>query len=411
MSTRALLLLVALIGGAELFARGYLAVSARAFHAGAWLLAASLVMATRRRSAWLRRGVRGVAALLVLVSAAELLPRPAAREALPSASFAESAGDPEALRLWWELRERERSVLRGETPLAPGQRFSWFDAEVELDERGLRAAKPPPDGAFRIVVLGGSATFGIPLAPDERPWPELLAAQIDALYRCERSVAVWNAGRPGRTLQDLGRNFETEVAPLEPDLLVVYPDLDALAGLGPSQQELPRATRPERASRWLAALEAPLRERIDARRLRSALAAAPPPEALRRSRAARRYRGLLVSARTHGIDVALVPLALAVGADSPEPAIRFHEAVWPNARPLVVANRNHAKLLPLLGAAYRAEVLELGADLDGAWQDAFLDLVHFSRVGNERLAEHVARALAPLLARKGPGCTPRTGSA
>jgi lysophospholipase L1-like esterase len=410
MSTRTLLLLVGLIGGAELFARGYLTNRALAFHAGAWLLAASLLVATRGRARWLCRGATALAALFALLSAAEWLPRPPAPAALPRASFAEAGGDPEALRLWWEQHERERKLLRGETPLEPAQRFSLFDTEVELDAQVLRRAEPPPTGAFRIVVLGGSATFGAPRTPDERPWPDLLAREIENTYACERPVAVRNAGRPGRTLAELVKDFDAEIAPLEPDLLVVYAGADALAGLEPSEEALPPAARRERASRWLAALEAPLRELRDARRLRAALAIVPRPESLRRSAPAKRYRRLLVAAREQGMDVALVPLALAVDADSPQAALRFHEAVWPETRRLLVANRNHALLLPVLGVAYRAEVLDIGDDLDGAWQDGFLDLVHFTETGSERLARHVARGLAPLLSR-GAGCAPRVAGA
>lgn len=410
MSTRGLLLLVGLIGGAELFARGHLAGSAPAFHVGAWLLAASLVVATLRSNAWLRRGARAVAALLALLSAAELLPGPAPRATASSPAFADSQGDPEALRLWWEEHDRERKILRGETALAPGQRFSFFDAEVELDAQGLRAADPPPEGAWRIAVVGGSATFGATRTREERAWPELLAREIESGYVCQRPVAVSNAGRPDRTLEDVAQNFAALIAPLRPDLLLVYPGLDALAGLEPSQQALPTATRVERASRWLSALEEPLRDRRDERRLRAALAMVPKPDALRHSAPARRYRRLLVAARERGVDVALVPIALAVDADSPQPALRFQESVWPEARRLLVANRIHATLLPVLGVAYRAEVLDIGDDVDGAWQDGFLDLVDLTQAGRERLARHVARGLGPLLAR-GAGCAPRGAAA
>src|SRR5262249_48309297 len=139
-STRSLLLLVGIIGGAELFARGHLAGSALAFHAGAWILAASLVVVTRGRTAWLRPPAEVVAAVLVALSLAELVPASPAPAPQPSFSFSASGGDPEAMKLFWDEHDRERKLLRGETPLAPAQRFSFFGRDVELDALGLRQA-------------------------------------------------------------------------------------------------------------------------------------------------------------------------------------------------------------------------------------------------------------------------------
>jgi lysophospholipase L1-like esterase len=412
MSTRSLLLLVGLVGGAELFARGHLAGSALAFQAGACVLALSLFVATRGRAAWLRLPALALAAAALLLAAAEWLPRAQPPTVAASTSFEEAHGNPEALRRWWEMHERERDVLSGRTPLAPGQRFSWFGGEIVLDERGLRALPAPADGAaYRIAVLGGSASFGTDQTPEEQPWPAALAAELDALYACKRPLAVSNAARPDRSLRSFSARYGLEVAPLEAKLVIVYAGADALAGLGPSAEALPATSAPERASRWLDRLERPYRERADARRLRDALAAETPVDLLRTSDTARDYRTLLVAARTAGTDVVLVPLALALDARSPEPVIRFHESVWPEARRLVVANREHARLLPLLGAAYRAPVIALGDDLDGAWRDAFLDLFHLSQAGSQRLARHVARGLAPLLTRPDPGCTPRPSAA
>jgi hypothetical protein len=411
MSSRSLLLLVGLIGGAELFVRGHLAGHALAFQSGAFVLAASLAAATWGRAAWLRAGAIALAACAVLLAAAEWLPHEKPPAVAGSTSFDEAHGDPAALRTWWELHERERKVLAGETPLAPGQRFSWFAKEAVLDERGLREMPAPADGAFRIAVLGGSAGFGTDQTPEEEPWPAALAAELDRLYACARPLAVSNAARPDRSLRALGTRFELEIAPLAADLLVVYPGPDALAGIGPAAEALPPSSRPARASRWLARLERPWLERADAERLRAALAAETPPEALRQSATARDYRTFLVAARTAGVDVALVTPAIALDARSPEPVIRFHESVWPEARRLLVANREHARLLPLIGAAYRAEVIAPGDDLDGAWRDAFLDLVHLSQAGSRRLARQVARGLAPLLTRDDPGCTPKPAAA
>jgi hypothetical protein len=392
-STRGLLLLVALVGGAELLVRGHLADRAPVFHAGVWLLAASLWLGSRTRSASARRGALALGLGLALLSLTELLPRGHTAAAAPSLSFAESNGDPEALRAWWDAHALERRMLTGDLPLTPDSRFAWFSAVVELDELGLRRAAPAPEGAWRIVVAGGSSTFGATLAESERPWPELLEREIGSGYTCARPVSVRNAGRPGQTLARVASEFEG------PDALDGFARRDAEALAAP--------VTPARTSRWLAGLERRWRARAAEHALAQALAAKPGPDRLRRSLAARRYRRLLVVAREHGIDVALGSLALAVNADAPESAIRFHESVWPETRRLIVANRDHGALLPLLAVAYRAEALDLSRGLDGAFEDGFVDLVHPSAAGNERLARNAARALAPLLGRPEPGCAPR----
>ena len=407
MSTRRLLLLVASIGGAELCFRAHLANDALAFHAGAWLVAGAIWTATQRSGSWLRRAARALAVFLAMLSLLELLPRGGdSPPPEPSTSFADSGGDPQALARWWEAHAREREIVSGQTRLAPGQRFSWFDGEVELDEAGLRRAAPPAPDAFRILAVGGSVAFDTPLRREEPTWEQRLEQAIAEGYACARPVAVQSGGRPGRTLEQLAQRFESEIAPLQPDVILVYPDADALRALPPPAVAVPASLLPERASRLLRAIEGALRERLAARRLREALAAAPDTELLRRSPAARSYRRLLVAARAKGIDVALVTPALAVNGASSEAAIAFHEAVWPDARRLIVARQEHARLVPLLAASYRAISLDAAPELDGNL-DAFLDLVHLAPPGREQLARNLAQALAPRLARDVPGCTPR----
>jgi hypothetical protein len=406
MSTRSLLLLVAWIGGAELCARGYLAANAPAFHGGAWLLATALWVTTRRRHGFVRHAARTLALGFVLLSLTEAWPRGAHAPPEPSASFEASHGDPLALARWWQVHERERAILTGETELTPGQRFSWFDGEVELDDAGLRRAPPPHRGAFRIVVVGGSAAFDTPFSAPERSWPEQLEAAIAEDYTCARPVAVRNAGRPGATLEQLAYRFDSEITPESPDLMLVYAGLDALEGLLPAADAVPPATLPPRASRVLGALESILRERRAAARMQAALAEPPLAPRLQQSLAMRGYRRLILAARAKGIDVAVVTPVLALNGDSPEAAIRFHEAVWPEARRLVVARRAHQSLLPLVGASTRAAGLDASEGLDGDL-DSFLDLIHLTPKGRARLAHNLSRALGPLLARSDAACEAR----
>ncbi len=377
MSTSGLALLVALIGGLELAVRGHLGDRPGWLHAGVWLLIAlSLAagwVARRRGSAW----AAGAAATL--------------------------AGSLGAL-----------SIL--ELGLA-----RWSDAEATLPpiERavGLRAPEPladvagsaPDAGRFRIFTLGGSASFARTDRSDPS-WPARLERRIREALVCAVPVEVLDAGRPGDDLPRSIATLESEVLPRTPELLLIQvgaPDLARLA------QELdvpdvgPAPRVPNRASRIGRALETALRSRAHARRWEAARRFDVEASALAETRSLALYRRLLVQARSRAIEVRLLSAVLAVNERSGEDRLRRHEAAFPGTRRAVLANVFHGRLLHAVAARTGSRALDTREALGAVSDEAFVDLVHLSALGRERLAERVLAGLRDLLGRPRPGCRER----
>jgi hypothetical protein len=56
-------------------------------------------------------------------------------------------------------------------------------------------------------------------------------------------------------------------------------------------------------------------------------------------------------------------------------------------------------------------VIDTSEGLDGAYRDAFVDLVHFTQTGRDRLARNLLDGIRPLLlAAPRPACVPRAPS-
>jgi lysophospholipase L1-like esterase len=92
---------------------------------------------------------------------------------------------------------------------------STFDAEapVPINALGYRGPVPttsPSDGPKRVVVMGDSVAFGASTS-----FPELLAQQLGSRFE------VLNFGVPGYTIVQGLRQFESDVAKLKPDVVII----------------------------------------------------------------------------------------------------------------------------------------------------------------------------------------------
>ena len=75
-----------------------------------------------------------------------------------------------------------------------------------------------PLGVYRIVVLGGSTSQGLPVP--ELGFAALLEASLGHLHR-SREVQVLNLGQEGSPSAFVGRIFEHVIASGDPDLLIL----------------------------------------------------------------------------------------------------------------------------------------------------------------------------------------------
>jgi len=402
MSTRRLLHWVAIVASAELLVRGHLLDRPDWLQLGAWLLAAALAF-----GAYQVRQRRGAAVALGLLAGVPVL-----LSLLTALAPGAATQTPDALGASWQDHAEDRELLEQGSD-APSGQVELFGVAIALGPDGARAragvsARGP---RYRIVVAGGSSTFGATRTAAERPWPALLEGAIRRELDCALPVEVVNAGVLGRGLAGVVKRFEAEILPLEPQLLIYEAgvnELDELAQQFPALQLEAFAPTPARASGLLRSLEQRWRERTDASRWRRARETLTAQELEPRTTLlAGAYRALLLDARRHGVEVLLTGLSLAIPPDAPAAAIRRYEALDPRTRQRLLALDLHRRVLRQLAATYRAMLLDPTPDPDEARAELFLDLSLRSQRGRERLAQQLLDSLRPQLAQPEPGCRPR----
>ena len=95
--------------------------------------------------------------------------------------------------------------------------------------RGDEIAVPKPPNTIRVGFLGASTTWCAEVSSNERVWAHLVAAQLRQAF-AGRQVDYVNAGVPGYTLESILASLKGRVAPLNPDILVIYEASNNLTG-------------------------------------------------------------------------------------------------------------------------------------------------------------------------------------
>jgi len=98
-----------------------------------------------------------------------------------------------------------------------------------LGFRGPEIAVPKPAGTVRIAFLGASTTWCGEVSSNEKVWPHLVAAQLRHAYP-KAAIDYVNAGVPGYTVESSIANLRHRVAPLQPDVIVIYHATNDLSG-------------------------------------------------------------------------------------------------------------------------------------------------------------------------------------
>ncbi len=133
---------------------------------------------------------------------------------------------PEELEvnLAWERefaeKPRQAEILRGTRLYLNRPHHSRF---YNINSLGLRGPEPKrkEEGAFHVVVLGGSTVFGDTYKADDQTIPAMLESLLKERHP-ERSVAVYNLGIVGYEFQreiDLAKKYWQR---LDPDLILFY---------------------------------------------------------------------------------------------------------------------------------------------------------------------------------------------
>jgi lysophospholipase L1-like esterase len=90
-----------------------------------------------------------------------------------------------------------------------------------LGFRGPEITEPKPAGVFRLGFLGGSTTFCREVSSNENVWAHQVWEQLQARYP-DIQMDYVNGGVSGYTTETSLQNLKMRVAPLEPDLIVIY---------------------------------------------------------------------------------------------------------------------------------------------------------------------------------------------
>ena len=129
---------------------------------------------------------------------------------------------------------------------------------------------------------------------------------------------------------------------------------------------------------------------------------------LMKSRYADDYRKLIALARDNGADIVLANSTMSVNDSSPREVKDFYGAVFKPIDDIIAANKAHNRMVKLIAREEGAPLIDMAASVDGVWDDdLYLDIVHFTEAGNERVAGLMFRALLPMAERHGLRCDVR----
>lgn len=124
----------------------------------------------------------------------------------------------EELKYYWEYKPNEVVIDQPD----------WLDKAVtySINNDGLNDTKnydlQPPDGAFRIITLGDSFTFGHYVETKEN-WPEILEEKLkETKLDCYSQIEVINLGMPGFDVREIVTRYKRIGQKYAPDLVVWF---------------------------------------------------------------------------------------------------------------------------------------------------------------------------------------------
>ncbi len=404
-------------------AAGYVQNQRGGFFLG--LLAAVAVLVLCR--VWFHWGAAGAQTvntlILVLVGLplVDLLLQPQSRMAVrPETcrlyySYDAAKGDPEAFARWEEFYTSQFDRLGGaifttapNTPLPfrlrPGSHGMMMRCPISINSLGFRGPEISVDkaGAYRIVVLGESTTFGMTIQPQDKPWPEVLEQIIHERLKSRRPVQVINAGVPAYSIYASLYRLPREILPLKPDMIISYHGANGFSSIDSSMLPPSGPAPPvyaERPIKLAADVEHRLRMLLFQRQARPREVSAMPPAANPlKTKYADAYRQLIQCARTNAIRLVLANFSMAVNQASDPRIVDFYRGGGNRAAAgFIRANSVHSVIVSQL-AAQHPEVcfVDTHPHLDGD-HEKFIDLIHFAGGGERQMAENIFAGIRGVL--------------
>ncbi|MBI4324967.1 MAG: hypothetical protein HY674_06850 [Chloroflexi bacterium] len=326
-------------------------------------------------------------------------------------------GNPAQFAVWWDRMIKECARLckqitvqdpKNRLPyiLKPGSTGNFFDSRIRINRLGFRDREFALDkkDRYRIVAIGESTTMGFTIKEDGRPWPKVLEALVRKELSGARPVEVLNAGVAGYSLQEGLIRLRRDVLPLKPDMIISYFGYNGFPLLDDTFGEAGRAflqTQPprfvHRPSVLLGRAEHGIRLFHFKRKYFSSTLLwatfASRKKAVFDSVYTQLHRELISIARTNHIRLVLLSHNLAVNRESPKEVIEFYRGGFPDVGYRMQANRLQTYILEEL-ARRNKDVLYVNTaeGLDGHHEN-FIDLVHLTQKGRNKLAENVCNGI------------------
>ena len=98
-----------------------------------------------------------------------------------------------------------------------------------LGFRGPEIAQPKPAHTVRLGFIGASTTWCGEVSSNDAVWTSLVTAEMGRSFQAARFDQV-NGGVPGYTLKSSLKNLQYRMAPLQPDVIVIYHAANDLSG-------------------------------------------------------------------------------------------------------------------------------------------------------------------------------------
>lgn len=103
---------------------------------------------------------------------------------------------------------------------------------IKINSLGFRSPEllqPKPAGTVRLAFVGASTTFCAEVSNNEATWPYLVADSLREHF-AGKAIDFINGGVSGYAVQSSLKNLELRIAPLQPDVILIYHGTNDLSG-------------------------------------------------------------------------------------------------------------------------------------------------------------------------------------
>jgi len=277
-----------------------------------------------------------------------------------------------------------------------------------LGFRGPEIQVPKPGGTVRIAFLGASTTWCAEVSSNEMAWPHIATEELRRAFP-GAAIDYVNGGVPGYVAKSSLRNLQYRVAPLQPDIIVIYHatndmsvelrELAAAKGVIRKPQVEPPSWLSNYSLLWNLA-EKNFRiwvaqHKAEANVERLEVDASVLGEPFRRD-----LTELVRTSQQHARVVAIATFSTQLRAgQAPEQQLRASASAlyyMPFMSPsgLLASYARYNRIIREVAAATGAVLVDDENDVPGDAKH-FADSVHFTDAGSRAMAARVSRALAP----------------